>query len=212
MILVIDNYDSFVHNLARYFRRLGCVTKVVRNDEWTLGQVEHLHPDAIVLSPGPCRPVDAGISIELVREFSGIFPILGICLGHQAIVEAFGGKVIRSDSPLHGKSSPMLHVGGGLFQGLPSPLRVARYHSLVADRKTLPSQLSVTGWLEGDMIMAVEHRSHPTIGWQFHPESVLTECGYDLIARFLHRAGLSTSATPKLEQFELTPKLETGPA
>lgn len=190
MILVIDNYDSFVHNLARYFRRLGWATEVVRNDRLTLSELEAKCPEAIVISPGPCRPCDAGISIDLVREYSGLFPILGICLGHQAIVEAFGGKVSRSASPMHGQTSAMQHAGGGLFAGLPAPLQVARYHSLVAEPARLPEALELTGWLEDGTVMAVEHRTQPTIGWQFHPESILTEYGAELIARFLKRAGL----------------------
>ncbi len=190
VILVIDNYDSFVHNLARYFRRLGCETLVVRNDSLTLPELEALCPDAIVLSPGPCRPCDAGISIEIVREYSGIFPILGICLGHQAIVEALGGIVCRADRPLHGQTSPMFHGNLGLFSGLPEPLQVARYHSLIAAPESLPETLRLTGWLEDGTVMAVEHRTHPTVGWQFHPESILTEHGLELIARFLKLAGL----------------------
>jgi anthranilate synthase/aminodeoxychorismate synthase-like glutamine amidotransferase len=190
VILVIDNYDSFVHNLARYFRRLGWATEVVRNDRLSLAELEAKRPSAIVLSPGPCRPSDAGISLEIVREYSGIFPILGICLGHQAIVEALGGSVVRSACPTHGQTSDMLHAGRGLFAGLPTPLRVARYHSLVAEPGELPATLEMTGWLEDGTIMAVEHRAHPTIGWQFHPESILTELGAELISRFLRRAGL----------------------
>lgn len=198
VILVIDNYDSFVHNLARYFRQLGCVTEVVRNDRLTFAELEALRPEAIVLSPGPCRPCDAGISIDLVREYSGIFPILGICLGHQAIVEALGGSVIRSAQPLHGQTSPMLHAGDGLFAGLPSPLQVARYHSLIADPARLPGSLQTTGWLEDGTIMAVEHRTQATIGWQFHPESILTERGLELITRFLRRAGLEPRSVTRL--------------
>lgn len=196
MILVIDNYDSFVHNLARYFRRQGCATEVVRNDDLTLRELEAKCPDAIVLSPGPCGPVDAGISIDVVREYSGIFPILGICLGHQAIVEAFGGTVRRSESPMHGQTSALLHANRGLFAGLPEPLRVARYHSLVAEPGLLPDSLQLTGWLEDGTVMAVEHRRHPTIGWQFHPESILTESGDELIMRFLRRAGLEPTSCP----------------
>lgn len=200
MILVIDNYDSFVHNLARYLRRLGCETRVVRNDAITLEELESLQPAAIVLSPGPCRPSDAGISEAIVREYTGIFPLLGICLGHQAIVEALGGEVVRSERPLHGQSSLMHHHGDGLFAGLPNPLRVARYHSLVAEPQRLPAELQVTGWLDDGMIMAVEHLKHATFGWQFHPESILTERGYELLARFLRRAGLEPAAVPDSER------------
>lgn len=199
MILVIDNYDSFVHNLARYLRRLGCETKVVRNDQITLEELEELQPAAIVLSPGPCRPSDAGISEAIVREYTGIFPILGICLGHQAIVEALGGCVVRSERPLHGQSSLMKHHGDGMFLNLPNPLRVARYHSLIAEPQTMPAELQVTGWLEDGMVMAVEHLKHATFGWQFHPESILTEHGYELLARFLRRAGLEPTPAPESE-------------
>lgn len=196
MILVIDNYDSFVHNLARYLRQLGCETVVVRNDEITLEQLEAMQPAAIVLSPGPCRPSEAGISEAIIREYTGIFPILGICLGHQAIVEALGGKVVRSERPLHGQSSLMHHHADGLFANLPNPLRVARYHSLVAEPEAMPAELQVTGWLEDGMVMAVEHLKHATFGWQFHPESILTEQGYELLARFLRRAGLEPHPVP----------------
>jgi anthranilate synthase/aminodeoxychorismate synthase-like glutamine amidotransferase len=196
VILVIDNYDSFVHNLARYFNRLGCETTVVRNDRLTLTELEALRPEAIVLSPGPCRPCDAGISLEIVREYTGIFPILGICLGHQAIVEALGGIVRRADQPLHGQTSPMYHDNLGLFSGLPDPLQVARYHSLVADTAALPEVLDLTGWLEDRTVMAVQHRRHPTIGWQFHPESILTEHGLELVSRFLKLAGLEPALAP----------------
>lgn len=196
MILVIDNYDSFVHNLARYLRRLGCETKVSRNDEISLVELEAIQPDAIVLSPGPCRPSEAGISEQIVREYSGIFPILGICLGHQAIVEALGGHVVRSERPLHGQFSQMYHEGEGLFAGLPIPFRVGRYHSLVAEPKAIPNELHVTGWLDDGMVMAVEHFKHATFGWQFHPESILTDHGFELLARFLRRAGLEPPVVP----------------
>ncbi len=185
MILVIDNYDSFVHNLARYFRQLGQPTKVYRNDEISIDQIRQLSPDAIVISPGPCTPREAGVSLEIVAELTGEFPILGVCLGHQAIVEALGGDVIRSGGPMHGRSSSVKHCETKLFTDIPSPFQVGRYHSLIADKFTLPSCLTVTATDVGGVIMAVEHRSEIVVGVQFHPESILTESGYQLLANFL---------------------------
>ena len=185
MILVIDNYDSFVHNLARYFRQLGQTTKVYRNDEISIAQIRQLSPDAIVLSPGPCAPKNAGISLEVVAQLTGEFPILGVCLGHQAIVEALGGDVIRSGGPMHGRSSSVKHRETKLFTDIPSPFEVGRYHSLIADKFTLPSCLTVTATDAGGMIMAVEHRWEIVVGVQFHPESILTQNGYQLLVNFL---------------------------
>lgn len=190
MILLIDNYDSFVHNLARYFRRLGQATHVLRNDELTAEQALILAPAAIVLSPGPCTPAEAGCSLELVRLAAGRVPLLGVCLGHQAIAAAFGGRVVRAGTPVHGRASPIVHGGEGLFAGLPSPLSVGRYHSLVVEEATLPSELCVTARLEDGTIMALAHRRWPIFGVQFHPESILTEGGYRLLANFLKLAGL----------------------
>lgn len=190
MILLIDNYDSFVHNLARYFRRLGQATQVVRNDQLTATQALKLAPDAIVLSPGPCTPREAGCSLELVRLAAGRVPLLGVCLGHQAIAAALGSRVVRAGLPVHGQASPIVHAGEGLFAGLPSPLSVGRYHSLVVEEATLPSELCVTARLEDGTIMALAHRRWPVWGVQFHPESILTEGGYLLLANFLALAGL----------------------
>ncbi len=190
MILVIDNYDSFVHNLARYFRQLGQETTVRRNDAVTIDDIQQLKPDAIVLSPGPCTPTESGICIEVVRKFHTAVPILGVCLGHQAIVAALGGKVVRSNRPMHGQASLITHNGDGVFQKLPTPMQVGRYHSLVAEPESLPRCLRVDAQTENGTIMAVSHESFPVVGVQFHPESVLTEHGYALLANFLRLAGL----------------------
>jgi anthranilate synthase component II len=195
MIVLIDNYDSFVHNLARYFERLGQPTVVVRNDAVDVATVRDLRAAAIVLSPGPCTPREAGASLELVRHFHAAVPILGVCLGHQVIAEALGGRIVRLNRPVHGQASVIRHDGVGLFAELPSPLNVGRYHSLVAEPASLPRELRPTAWSEDGVLMALEHVRHPVYGVQFHPESILTECGYDLLANFLRMAGLKV-ATP----------------
>lgn len=191
MILLLDNYDSFVHNLARYFRRLGHETTVVRSDAIDARQIAEMRPSAVVISPGPCTPADAGCSIDAVRQLSGKLPILGVCLGHQAIGAAFGAAIVRAGEPMHGRTSALLHRGTSVFAGLPSPLRVCRYHSLVVDRGTLPDELQATAWTGDETIMAIAHREHPTVGVQFHPEAILTEHGYAMLAAFLRIAGLS---------------------
>ncbi len=191
MILVIDNYDSFVHNLARYFRQLGQTTKVYRNDEISVDQIRQLAPDAIVISPGPCTPQEAGVSLEVVAELTGQFPILGVCLGHQAIVEGLGGNIIRSGGPMHGRSSSVKHSETKLFTDIPSPFQVGRYHSLIADKSALPDCLAVTATDSGGTIMAVEHLTEIVVGVQFHPESILTESGYQLLANFLRLCGVA---------------------
>ena len=186
MILLIDNYDSFVHNLARYVRELGGEAVVRRNDELTLDEVEALAPSHIILSPGPCTPAEAGISTDLVRRFGPTTPILGVCLGHQCIGAAYGGDIVRAGRPRHGRTSPIVHDGSSVFAGLPSPLWVARYHSLVIARPSLPESLRVIATAGDDgEIMAVEHRAYPVIGVQFHPESAATEYGYAMLDRFL---------------------------
>ena len=203
MILLIDNYDSFVHNLARYFNQLGQSTLVLRNDVATLEMVSELSPDAVVLSPGPCTPDQAGISLELVRQLAGQLPILGICLGHQVIAQALGSSITRASQPVHGRSSPVRHDGQGVFHGLPNPLIACRYHSLVVERESIPASLEVSCWLDDDTVMGIRHRELPLVGLQFHPESVLTEEGYRLLAQFLELA--------KLVPGEPIPLLETGP-
>ncbi len=187
MILLIDNYDSFVHNLARYVRELGGEAVVRRNDEVTLEGIETLSPSHIILSPGPCSPLEAGISTDVVLRFGATIPVLGVCLGHQCIGAAYGADIVRAGRPLHGRTSPVVHDGSSIFAGLPSPLRVARYHSLVIARASLPESLRVIASAKDDgEIMAVEHRTHPVIGVQFHPESAASEHGYAMLDRFLH--------------------------
>jgi anthranilate synthase/aminodeoxychorismate synthase-like glutamine amidotransferase len=190
MLLLIDNYDSFVYNLARYFVELGCETRVVRNDAIQLADVRELSPNAIVISPGPCTPNEAGISIELIRELSDSIPMLGVCLGHQAIAAAFGGSIVRAEEPVHGRTSLIDHSGQCLFADLPSPLRVARYHSLLIEESSLPSDLLITARTKEGIPMAIQHRTRPLFGVQFHPESVLTEKGRTLLGNFLRFAGI----------------------
>ena len=204
MILVIDNYDSFVHNLARYFRQLDCETITMRNDEVNRGVVEELSPDAIVISPGPCSPDEAGYSVDCVRDFADSIPILGVCLGHQAIVQAFGGEVIRSGQPMHGRQSEVNHDGAAFFENVPPSFKVGRYHSLIAKSNSLPSCLEVIAKLDEGTIMAVQHRSRPVVGVQFHPESILTEHGYQMLANFCSIAAMESPAK-LLAQKALTP-------
>ena len=187
MLLVIDNYDSFTYNLVQYFGELGETLEVHRNDAVTVEQVGDMAPDAIVVSPGPCSPREAGISVDVIRRFGGDIPLLGVCLGHQAIGEAYGGVVTRADRVMHGKMSQLLHDGTGLFAGIPSPFGVMRYHSLIVERATLPAELQVTAVAVDDPneIHALQHRTHPVWGVQFHPESILTEHGRDLLVNFL---------------------------
>lgn len=193
MILLIDNYDSFVHNLARYLRRLGQETLVVRNDAIDVAGVIRLQPGAIILSPGPCTPHQAGCSLKIVRGLADTIPILGVCLGHQAIAAAWGGRIVRATEPRHGRASAVFHDGQGLFAGLPNPLIAGRYHSLVVEEATLPECLTITARTADGAIMAIRHRWQPVHGVQFHPESVLTPEGYPLLAAFLRLAGLEVS-------------------
>jgi anthranilate synthase component 2 len=185
MLLMIDNYDSFTYNIVQYFGQLGEEVQVFRNDRITLDQIEALHPERLVISPGPCSPDEAGISVAAIRHFAGKLPILGVCLGHQAIGAAFGGNVVRSVSLMHGKTSPILHDGREIFAGLPNPFQATRYHSLVVDRPTLPACLEVTAWVENGEIMGLRHRELPLWGVQFHPESILTEGGMEILNNFL---------------------------
>lgn len=185
MLLVIDNYDSFVFNIVRYCEELGQEIVTIRNDKITLAAIRDLKPQAIIISPGPCTPDEAGISLSAIQQFSGVLPILGICLGHQCIGAVFGGEVVRAQKPMHGRSSLIEHTGNGLFSSLPKPLEVGRYHSLIVEsRPAMEQSLRVDAVsLEGE-IMALSHATHPTFGVQFHPESVLTECGYMLFRNF----------------------------
>jgi anthranilate synthase component 2 len=185
MVFVLDNYDSFTYNLVQYMGELGAEMTVRRNDELTPEEVESLHPDRILLSPGPCTPQEAGISVPLIRHFSGKIPILGVCLGHQAIGAAFGGNVVRAPKLMHGKTSEVIHDGRSLFSGISSPMTCTRYHSLIVAEDGLPRDLEVTARTEDGIIMGLRHRKHPTEGVQFHPESVLTQDGKRLIQNFL---------------------------
>ncbi len=186
MLLMIDNYDSFTYNLVQYLGELGQRDlRVFRNDKITLDEIERMHPDRIVISPGPCTPKEAGISVNVIRHFTGKMPILGVCLGHQSIGEAFGGDVIRAPYLMHGKTSQIHHDGRTIFSGLPNPFEATRYHSLIIKRETLPPVLEVSAWTEDGIIMGVRHKEHKLEGVQFHPESILTSVGKDLLRNFL---------------------------
>ncbi|MCA1790651.1 MAG: aminodeoxychorismate/anthranilate synthase component II [Thioalkalivibrio sp.] len=192
MILMIDNYDSFTFNLVQYFGELGAEVAVHRNDQIDIAGVRHLAPDGIVISPGPCTPNEAGVSLEVIRTFAGEIPLLGVCLGHQAIGQAFGGRVVHAKAIMHGKTSMIHHAGKGVFEGLDNPFEATRYHSLVIEQDSLPDCLEVTAWTRDgngglDEIMGVRHRSLPVEGVQFHPESILTRHGHDLLNNFLRR-------------------------
>jgi len=189
MLLMIDNYDSFTYNLVQYFGELGEDVRVYRNDEITLAEIEQLNPDHIVISPGPCSPAEAGISVPTLQHFAGKKPILGVCLGHQSIGAAFGGKVVRAQQVMHGKTSPVHHNNMGVFRGLPNPLTVTRYHSLAVDRASLPDCLEITAWTDDGEIMGLRHKQYAIEGVQFHPESILTERGHDLLQNFLKNPG-----------------------
>ena len=182
---MIDNYDSFTYNLVHYFGQLGQEVKVVRNDEIAVEEIATLKPDFICISPGPCSPAEAGISVATLQHYAGKIPILGVCLGHQAIGEAFGGKVIRAQTIMHGKTSPVFHADKGVFAGLPSPFTAIRYHSLAIERSSLPDCLEITAWTEDGEIMGVRHKQFKVEGVQFHPESILSEHGHALLKNFL---------------------------
>jgi len=195
MILVVDNYDSFTWNLVHYLAELGAETKVVRNDELTAAEAWALRPEAVLLSPGPCSPNEAGICLSVIDTAPLEMPIFGVCLGHQAMGQAFGGEVIRAQSLMHGKTSPIEHRGQGVFQGLPSPFTATRYHSLAVRRDALPDVLEVTAWTADGEIMGLAHKTRPIHGVQFHPESIATEHGHDLLANFLDLANVRRTAT-----------------
>ena len=185
MLLMIDNYDSFTYNLVQYFAELDAEVAVYRNDEISLEQIAALKPQHIVVSPGPCTPNEAGISVAAIKHFAGRIPILGVCLGHQSIGQAFGGKIIHAKQLMHGKTSPIFHNNTSVFCGLPSPFVATRYHSLVIEKESIPDCLEITAWTEDGEIMGVRHRTLAVEGVQFHPESILTEHGHDLLANFL---------------------------
>jgi anthranilate synthase component II len=189
MLLMIDNYDSFTYNLVQYFGELGEDVRVFRNDEITLDQIEALSPDRICISPGPCTPNEAGVSLGVFERFAGRVPILGVCLGHQALGQAFGGKVIRAKTLMHGKTSPVAHTGVGVFASLPTPFEAARYHSLAVERASLPECLEITAWTVDGEIMGLRHKTLQVEGVQFHPESIATEHGHTLLRNFLARPG-----------------------
>lgn len=194
MILVVDNYDSFTWNLVHYLAELGAETRVVRNDDLTAAEALALKPEALLLSPGPCTPNEAGICLALLDTAPPEMPIFGVCLGHQAMGQAFGGDVIRAKALMHGKTSPIEHEGKSVFRGLPSPFTATRYHSLAVKRETLPEALEVTAWTADGEIMGLAHRTRPIHGVQFHPESIATEHGHDLLANFLDLAGIKRTA------------------
>lgn len=192
MLLMIDNYDSFTYNLVQYFGELGQEVKVHRNDQIDLDTIKSMNPDYLVISPGPCTPTEAGVSVEAIKHFAGRIPIMGVCLGHQSIGQAFGGKIIRAKQVMHGKTSPVFHKNMGMFAGLPNPVEVTRYHSLVIEQASLPECLEVTSWTEDengelDEIMGVRHKEFAIEGVQFHPESILTEQGHQMLRNFLEQ-------------------------
>ena len=190
MILVVDNYDSFTYNLVHYLAELGAPTHVIRNDDLSADEALALNPDAVLLSPGPCAPDQAGICLDVLAKAPDSLPIFGVCLGHQAMGQAFGGKVIRAKALMHGKTSPIRHEGSSVFRGLPDPFTATRYHSLAVERESLPDVLEVTAWTADGEIMGLAHRTRPIHGVQFHPESIATERGHDLLANFLDIAGV----------------------
>ena len=185
MLLMIDNYDSFTYNLVQYLSEIGQEVKVYRNDKITIEEVNKLNPKYIVISPGPCTPNEAGISLELINSFKGKVPILGVCLGHQSIGQAFGGKIIHAQTIMHGKTSQIFHENTGVFNGIKSPFTATRYHSLVIDKKSLPDCFDITAWTDDNEIMGIKHKDLPIEGLQFHPESILSEYGHDLLKNFL---------------------------
>ncbi len=197
MLTLIDNYDSFTYNLVHYLGELGARCEVHRNDQISVDAVLAAKPQAIVLSPGPCTPNEAGISLELIKRAGGKVPILGVCLGHQAIGQVYGGKVVRAPVLMHGKMSDILHKGTGIFKGLPKRFSATRYHSLIVEADSLPSVLSVTAWTDDGLIMGLKHKRHPVYGVQFHPESIASEHGHDILANFLDIAKIKRKPVPK---------------
>lgn len=185
MLLMIDNYDSFTYNLVQYLRELGEEVVVYRNDKITLAEIEKLQPERLVVSPGPCTPNEAGISVSAIKHFAGQLPILGVCLGHQSIAQAYGGRIVRAERLMHGKTSPVFHDGRELYAGLPDPFDATRYHSLLVERSSLPDCLEITAWTEENEIMGMRHCELPVWGMQFHPESILTVSGMDILKNFL---------------------------
>ncbi|MCY4148464.1 MAG: aminodeoxychorismate/anthranilate synthase component II [Gammaproteobacteria bacterium] len=190
MLVIIDNYDSFTYNLVQYFGELGQDVKVFRNDQTSPEEIERTAPEYLVISPGPCTPSEAGISVSAVNCLAGSIPILGVCLGHQSIGQAFGGKIVKAEKVMHGKTSMVYHSGDGIFEGVDNPFKATRYHSLVIERDSIPDCLEISAWTEDQEIMAVRHRELPVDGVQFHPESIATHFGHDLLGNFLKRSSL----------------------
>jgi anthranilate synthase component 2 len=193
-ILVVDNYDSFVYNLVQYLGELGAEPQVLRHDQLTVDDLDELDPDGVLISPGPGRPEDAGLSNEIIRRSAGVRPVLGVCLGHQCIGQVYGGEVVRAPEIMHGKTSLVRHTGEGLFAGLPEPFEATRYHSLVVDRASVPAELEITAWTDDGVVMGLRHRTHAVEGVQFHPESILTAAGHDLLRNFLVSTGATTGS------------------
>jgi anthranilate synthase/aminodeoxychorismate synthase-like glutamine amidotransferase len=194
-ILVVDNYDSFVYNLVQYLGELGADPRVFRHDELTIDEIVALEPDGVLISPGPGRPEDAGLSNEVIGRFAGVKPVLGVCLGHQCIGQVYGGEVVRAPAIMHGKTSLVRHHGTGVFAGLPDPFEATRYHSLVVEPDSVPAELEITAWTDDGVVMGLRHRQHDVEGVQFHPESILTAAGHDLLRNFLVRTGLRMGST-----------------
>jgi anthranilate synthase/aminodeoxychorismate synthase-like glutamine amidotransferase len=212
MVLLIDNYDSFVHNLARYVRELGEEAVVRRNDDVTIEAIARLAPAHIVISPGPCSPAEAGLSIDIVRRFGPTVPLLGVCLGHQCIGAAYGGRIVRAGRPIHGRTSPIVHEGRGVLAGLPSPFRATRYHSLVIERSSMPAELEVLASAADDgEVMAVAHVRYPVVGVQFHPESAASEFGYRLIERFLRGSAARPHVPAYADGADVPPAVASEP-
>jgi anthranilate synthase/aminodeoxychorismate synthase-like glutamine amidotransferase len=193
-ILVVDNYDSFVYNLVQYLGELGAEPLVLRHDQLTIDELDGIDPDGVLISPGPGRPEDAGLSNEIIRRSAGVRPVLGVCLGHQCIGQVYGGEVVRAPEIMHGKTSLVRHNGEGVFTGLPQPFEATRYHSLVVDRASVPAELEVTAWTDDGVVMGLRHREHAVEGVQFHPESILTAAGHDLLKNFLVTTGATTAS------------------
>jgi anthranilate synthase/aminodeoxychorismate synthase-like glutamine amidotransferase len=193
-ILVVDNYDSFVYNLVQYLGELGAEPLVLRHDQLTIDELDGIDPDGVLISPGPGRPEDAGLSNEIIRRSAGVRPVLGVCLGHQCIGQVYGGEVVRAPEIMHGKTSLVRHNGEGVFAGLPEPFEATRYHSLIVDRGSVPAELEVTAWTVDGVVMGLRHREHAIEGVQFHPESILTAAGHDLLKNFLVTTGATTAS------------------
>ncbi|MDR1423914.1 MAG: aminodeoxychorismate/anthranilate synthase component II [Azoarcus sp.] len=209
MLLMIDNYDSFTYNLVQYFGELGAKVRVFRNDAITLAEIAALNPRYLVISPGPCAPEQAGVSVAAIREFAGKLPIFGVCLGHQSIGAAFGGKIVHARKPMHGKTSPVHHAGEGLFRGLPDPVMCTRYHSLAIEGASLPACLEITAWTEDGEIMGVRHKAFAIEGVQFHPESIMTEHGHDMLANFLRQTVAGAPHVPATDERAIHPLKRT---